>query len=182
MDLSGIISISGRPGLYRVIAQGKNNIIVESMIDKKRFPAYSTDRISALNDISIYTLEEDKPLIEIYTEILEKIGDTTAPSHKESITVLQDFLIDILPNYDDERVYPSDIKKLFQWYNLLWNAGVIKPEAKKPEAKTEKKTTVKKKVPANPAPAKKKKIPNKESSQKVVTKKIVSKKPVSKKK
>ena len=182
MDLSGIISISGRPGLYRVIAQGKNNIIVESMIDKKRFPAYSTDRISALNDISIYTLEEDKPLIEIYTEILAKIGNTSAPSHKESITVLQDFLVDILPNYDDERVYPSDIKKLFQWYNLLWNAGIIKPEEKESEIKKEKKTTVKKTVPTNTPPAKKKKIPNKESSQKVVTKKIVSKKPASKKK
>ena len=182
MDLSGIISMSGRPGLYRVIAQGKNNIIVESLTDKKRFPAYSTDRISALNDISIYTLEEDKPLKEIYTEILEKIGDTTAPSHKESLTVLQEFLVDILPNYDDERVYPSDIKKLFQWYNLLWNAGIIKPEEKKTEAKTEKKAAVKKKVPVNSPPAKKKTIPNKESSQKTITKKIVSKKPISKKK
>tara|TARA_B110000285_G_scaffold196224_1_gene227049 strand:- start:51 stop:599 length:549 start_codon:yes stop_codon:yes gene_type:complete len=182
MDLSGIISISGRPGLYRVIAQGKNNVIVESLTDKKRFPAYSTDRISALNDISIYTLEEDKPLQEIYTEILDKIGDSTAPSHKESLNVLQDFLVDILPNYDDERVYPSDIKKLFQWYNLLWNAGIIKPEEKKKEVETEKKATVKKAAPANKPPAKKKTIPNKETAQKVVSKKIVSKKPISKKK
>lgn len=182
MDLSGIISISGRPGLYRVIAQGKNNVIVESLIDKKRFPAYSTDRISALNDISIYTLEEDKPLQEIYSEILEKIGNTTAPSHKESLTVLQDFLVDILPNYDDERVYPSDIKKLFQWYNILFNAGILKQEEKKSEDKAEKKAPVKKKVTANKPPAKKKTIPKKETAQKAITKKIVSKKPVSKKK
>ena len=126
------------------------------MIDKKRFPAYSTDRISALNDISIYTLEEDKPLQEIYAEILEKIGNTTAPSHKESLTVLQDFLVDILPNYDDERVYPSDIKKLFQWYNILFNAGILKQEEKKSEDKAEKKAPAKKKVAANKPPAKKK--------------------------
>ena len=164
MDLSGIISISGRPGLFKVIAQGKNSIIVESLIDKKRFPAYSTDRISALDDISIYTLEEDKPLREIYSDILAKIGNTAAPSHKEDITVLQDFLSDILPNYDDERVYPSDIKKVFQWYNQLFKAGVIKQEEKKEEKKasapkkkasTTKKTATKK-APVKKTPAKKK--------------------------
>ena len=190
MDLSGIISISGRPGLYKVVAQGKNSIIVESLIDNKRFPAYSSDRISALEDISIYTLEEDKPLKDIYTDILSKIGNKAAPSHKEDISTLQEFLVDILPNYDDERVYPSDIKKLFQWYNLLFKAGLIKEEkvekketAKKPAAK---KTTAKKPAAKKPAakkpPAKKKTIPNKETSQKVVSKKIVSKKPISKKK
>ena len=148
MDLSGIISISGRPGLYKVIAQGKNNIIVESLTDKKRFPAYSTDRISALEDISIYTLEEDKPLKEIFTDFLAKLGNSAAPSHKEDITALQDFLSDILPNYDDERVYPSDIKKLFQWYNLLFKAGVIKEEKKEaPKAKAEKKAPAKKATP-----------------------------------
>ncbi len=149
MDLSGIISISGKPGLYKVIAQGKNSIIVESLLDKKRFPAYSSDRISALEDISIYTLEEDKPLKEIYADILAKIGNNPAPSHKEDITVLQDFLGDILPNYDDERVYPSDIKKLFQWYNLLFKAKVIKVEEKK-------ETTKKEKAEAKPKAAKKK--------------------------
>ena len=70
MDLSGIISISGRPGLYKVIAQGKNSIIVESLTEKKRFPAYATDRISALEDISIYTHDGDVPLTEIFTKIL----------------------------------------------------------------------------------------------------------------
>ncbi len=136
MDLSGIISISGRPGLFKVIAQGKNSIIVESLVDKKRFPAYSTDRISALEDISIYTHEDDKPLKEIFAEIHAKQGTAEAPSHKEDIAILQDFLSDILPNYDEERVYPSDIKKLFQWYNLLLKSGNLKPaEDKKPAAK-----------------------------------------------
>ena len=167
MDLSGIISISGRPGLFKVIAQGKNSIIVESLVDKKRFPAYSTDRISALDDISIYTLEADKPLREIYADILKKIGNNPAPSHKEDISVLQDFLSDILPNYDDERVYPSDIKKLFQWYNLLFKAGIIKEdkkEAVKKDAPKEKKAATKK------APAKKKPSAKKTPAKKKTTK------------
>ncbi|NRA10536.1 MAG: DUF5606 domain-containing protein [Crocinitomicaceae bacterium] len=128
MDLSGIISISGRPGLYKVVAQGKNSIIVQSLIDNKRFPAYSTDRISALEDISIYTVDDDKPLKDILTDIFAKQEGKAAPSHKEDISILQDFLSDILPDYDEERVYPSDIKKLFQWYNLLLSSGNLKPE------------------------------------------------------
>jgi hypothetical protein len=76
MDLSGIISISGKPGLFKVVAQAKNNIIVESLVDGKRVPAYSTDKISALEDISIYTYEEDKPLAEVYQAIYEKEIDS----------------------------------------------------------------------------------------------------------
>lgn len=127
MDLSGIISISGRPGLYKVIAQGKNNIIVESLTDKKRFPAYATDRISALEDISIYTYEGDKPLKEIYADIYAKQEGKEAPSHKEDITVLQAFVQEIIPDYDEERVYTSDIKKLIQWYNMLLKSGNLEP-------------------------------------------------------
>ena len=170
MDLSGIISISGRPGLFKVIAQGKNSIIVESLVDKKRFPAYSTDRISALEDISIYTHEGDKPLKEIFAEIHTKQGKAEAPSHKEDITVLQDFLSDILPNYDEERVYPSDIKKLFQWYNLLLKSGNLKPaEEPKPAAKEK---AVKKETKAKAE----------EAPEKTTEKKAASKKPAAKKK
>ncbi len=166
MDLSGIISISGRPGLYKVIAQGKNSIIVESLTDKKRFPAYSTDRISALEDISIYTLEEDKPLKAIYQDILAKVKNNAAPSHKEDISTLQEFLSDILPNYDEERVYPSDIKKLFQWYNLLFKAKVIQFEDKKETPKKEKevKPKTEKKAPAKKKASAKKKTQTKEKA------------------
>lgn len=164
MDLSGIISISGKAGLYRVIAQGKNSIIVEALDNNKRFPAYASDRISALEDISIYTYEDDKPLKEIFEGMMKKAEGKACPGHKEDMSVLQEFLLDVLPNYDEERVYPSDIKKLFQWYNLLHKAGVIKAEEKKPvkkesakEAKAEKgaekKTT--KKAPAKKAAPKK---------------------------
>ena len=159
MDLSGIISISGRPGLYKVIAQGKNSIIVESLIDNKRFPAYSTDRISALEDISIYTYDDDKPLKEIFDGLYKKVEGQEVPSHKEDISLLQEYLSDVLPDYDEERVYPSNIKKLFQWYNILFKAGVLKLEEEvKEEQPAEPEAVVEKaeKKPAKKAPAKKK--------------------------
>lgn len=172
MDLSGVISISGRPGLYKVVAQGKNSIIVQSLIDNKRFPAYSTDRISALEDISIYTIDGDKPLKDILSDIFKKEDGKAAPSHKESIATLVEYLADILPDYDEERVYPSDIKKLFQWYNLLLSSGNLKPEVVEEDAKASegestddqpeevateepKKAPAAKKAPAKKAPAKK---------------------------
>lgn len=136
MDLSGIISISGKPGLYRVVAKGKNSIIVEALMDNKRFPAYASDRISALEDISIYTYEEDKPLKEIFEGLYAKMEGNMVPSHKEDISVLQEALVDVLPNYDEERVYPSDIKKIFQWYNLLHQAGLLAAEPKTEEVET----------------------------------------------
>jgi hypothetical protein len=133
MDLSGIISISGRPGLYKVIAQGKNSIIVESLTDKKRFPAYATDRISALEDISIYTYDGDKPLKEIFADIYTKQDGKEGPSHKEDISVLQAYIQEIIPDYDEDRVYPSDIKKLLQWYNMLLKSGNLEPTEEEAE-------------------------------------------------
>lgn len=175
MDLSGIISISGRPGLYKVVAQGKNSIIVESLTDNKRFPAYATDRISALEDISIYTYEGDKPLKEIFTDIYAKEEGKEGPSHKEDSSVLQAYILEIIPDYDEERVYPSDIKKLLQWYNMLLRSGNLKPvEEEKPEKeekedKPKKKAAPKKKEAGEkkekkPA-AKKKAAPKKESKE-----------------
>lgn len=126
MNLSGIIAISGKSGLYKVVAQGKNNLIVELIGEKKRFPAYATDRISALEDISIYTYEDDIPLKEVYKSIFTKENGQAAPSHKAPIKELEAYLEEVLPNYDRERVYPSDIKKLYQWYNILQAAGELK--------------------------------------------------------
>lgn len=164
MNLTGIIAISGRPGLFKVLTQGKNSIIVESLLDKKRFPAYATDRVSALEDISIYTYEEDAPLKDILTAIYKKEDGKECPSHKEDLKVLQNYILEILPNYDQERVYPSDLKKLFQWYNLLLSTGnllleevveevvpekEVAPKAKK-ETPTEEKKPAAKKAPAKP--------------------------------
>lgn len=131
MNLKGIISISGKPGLYKVVAQGKNNVIVESLEDKKRFPAYSTDRISALEDISIYTYDEDVLLKEILSKIFEKEQGAGCIGHKEEKTKLESYLESILPNYDKERVYISDVKKIFQWYNLLHKSGKLNQEEEK---------------------------------------------------
>jgi hypothetical protein len=172
MNLTGIIAISGKPGLYKVLAQGKNNIIVESLEDKKRVPAYASDRISALDDISIYTYDEDKPLREIFTSIYEKESGKETISHKEDQNKLKAYLIEVLPNFDQERVYASDIKKIFQWYNLLHKAGAlildeeVKEDAATTEAPKAKKTAkaketdaaadeTKAKTPAKKAPAKK---------------------------
>jgi hypothetical protein len=156
MNLSGIIAISGRPGLYKVIAQGKNNVIVESLVDRKRFPAYSSDRISALEDISLYTYDEDKPLKEIFKSIYEKENGAEAISHKESDDKLIAYLKEVLPNYDQERVYVSDIKKVFQWFNLLHKAGELKL---KEEAPVEENNTEEvKEVTAKEPKAKKEKV------------------------
>ena len=125
MNLTGIIAISGRPGLFQVVAQGKNNLIVESLEDGKRFPAYSTDRISALEDISVYTYDEDASLGELFEAIFNKENGGEAPSHKADKLTLENYLLEILPNYDQERVYFSDLKKIFQWYNLLHKKGML---------------------------------------------------------
>jgi hypothetical protein len=165
MDLTGIIAISGKPGLFKVVAQGKNNIIVESLEERKRFPAYAADRISALDDISIYTYDDDKPLKEIYTAIFDKENGGATISHKEDLSKLQGYLLEVLPNYDQERVYPSDIKKLFQWYNLLHKAGELKleetaeetaPAAETTEAEAADKPKKEKAAPAKKALAAKK--------------------------
>ena len=163
MNLTGIIAISGRPGLFKVVAQGKNNIIVESLEERKRFPAYASDRISALDDISIYTYNEDKPLKEIYTTIFTKEKGGATISHKEDLKKQEAYLLEVLPDYDQERVYPSDIKKLFQWYNLLHKAGELKEDEKVQEApaaaeatETDKAEKPKKAADTKKAPAAKK--------------------------
>lgn len=163
MNLKGIISISGRPGLFKVVAQGKNNVIVESMIDKKRFPAYASEKISTLEDISIFTYDEDVKLTEILKSIYEKNEGKEGVSHKEDIKVLEKELKNHLPNYDQERVYPSDIRKVFQWYNLLQKADLLKPselesvvdeEKSIKEAKPKKEDSKKKTVTAAKSPSK----------------------------
>jgi len=159
MVLSGIISISGRPGLYKVVAQGKNNIIVESLEDKKRFPTYSTDRISALEDISIYTYGEDQALHEIFDSIFKKEDGKTCISHKESESNLAEYLESVLPEYDKERVYSSDVKKIFMWYNLLHKAGELKQEEKEEKTPAKKEDSTEETVADKPKKETKAKTP-----------------------
>lgn len=138
MDIKGIIAISGKPGLYKVAAQGRNNIIVESLDNGKKFPAFATDKISALEDICIYTYEEDVPLGDVYEKLAEKENYGASISHKESPDKLREHITSFLPDYDEDRVYDSDLKKLYQWYNILVDKGFIsKKAADKAKAKSE---------------------------------------------
>ncbi len=121
MSLEKIISVAGKPGLYEIIAQSKGGIIVESFIDKKRFPISAMHDVSVLDNIAIYTFEKEVPLKFVLKTISEKEEGKECISHKESTKKLVAYFSEILPNYDDERVYPSNIKKVFQWYNLLVN-------------------------------------------------------------
>lgn len=130
MNLKGLIAISGKPGLYKVAAQGRNNIIVESLDSGKKFPAFATDKISALEDISIYTYDADVPLLDVYTKLAEKVDYGKAINHKESSDALRTELAGFLPDFDESRVYESDIRKLFQWYNILVEKGYVTREAK----------------------------------------------------
>ena len=125
MDISGIISIAGKPGLYKIIAQSKKGLIVESMIDGKRIPAHITNKISSLEDISVYTYEEDMPLKEVLGKLHAHTNGQPAINPKSDPQELHDFMEAVMPEYDEERVYPSDLKKLFAWYNTLLEKGML---------------------------------------------------------
>lgn len=133
MNIKEILAVSGKPGLYKMLSQGKNSIIVEGLDDKKRFPVYGAHQISALEEISIYTETEDKPLKEIFQNIFNILEGKEAPTHKSSANILEKFFADVLPDYDRDRVYISDIKKVVQWYNILLNAGIISAEEENAE-------------------------------------------------
>ncbi len=126
MDLSGIISIGGMPGLYKVVAQSKNGVIVESVADKKRFPAFATHKISALEDISMFTTGDDKPISEIMKAIYDKENGGKCPDNKVDDKAVLAYFTEILPDYDKERVYVSNMRKLFSWYNILQETGNLK--------------------------------------------------------
>ena len=124
MEFSKIISVAGKPGLFQVISQSKNAIIVQGLNDNKRVAINATQNVSLLENIAIYTYEEDLPLLEVFKAMSEKTNGEKAISHKESGAKLTSFFAEVLPNYDDERVYTSNIKKVIQWYNLLVDAGM----------------------------------------------------------
>ena len=119
MTLDKIVAISGKPGLYEIISHAKSGIIVQSLDDKKRFPVTAVQNVSVLNDIAIYTYEEEVPLRQVFINIASKEAQKQTISHKESNKVLLDFMSEVLPNFDEERVYASNVKKIIQWYNIL---------------------------------------------------------------
>jgi hypothetical protein len=124
--LKGILAVSGQGGLFKMVSQAKNSIIVESLLDGKRMPAYATSRISALEDISIFTEESDVKLIDVFKNIFEKEEGAQTISHKVSANELKKYFAEVLPEYDRDRVYVSDIKKVIMWYNLLQDKDIFK--------------------------------------------------------
>jgi hypothetical protein len=126
MDLSGIISVSGMPGLYKVVGQMKNGVIAESLADKKRVPIHSHQQISSLEDISMYTTGDNKPVSEIMQAIYDKEKGGKCVDHKADEKEIVKYFETILPDYDKERVYASNMRKLFNWYNLLHETGNLK--------------------------------------------------------
>lgn len=124
--LKTILSISGKPGLYKLVSQGKNMLIVESLSDKKRFPAYGNEKIISLGDIAMYTDSDDVPLKDVLQAMkVKENGAVVAIDPKKATTEeLRDYLESVLPNFDRDRVHSSDIKKLIAWYNLLVSYGM----------------------------------------------------------
>ena len=125
MDLSKIMTISGKSGLFQVVSQLKNAVLVESLIDKKRFPAFSHDRISTLEEISIFTYKEDILLKDVLKNIFEKEQGKPAPDAKSDDKTLKAYFLEILPDYDQDRVYVSDIRKVLSWYNQLLEHNLL---------------------------------------------------------
>lgn len=121
-----ILSISGKPGLYRLVSQGRGNLIVETIdANKKRFPVGVRDRVTSLNDVSMYTDEADVPLMEVFESIRTKESGAAVDMDlkKAKAEELTGFMAAVLPNYDRDRVHLTDMKKLIQWYNILVNNG-----------------------------------------------------------
>jgi hypothetical protein len=120
MSLEKILAISGKPGLYEIVTQTRTGAVVESLLDKKRLTVGAHSNISILSEIAIYTLTEEVPLKDVLRKVKDKEnGRPTSISHKEGKDVLEEYFFEVLPDYDEDRVYASDIKKVVQWYNLL---------------------------------------------------------------
>lgn len=129
MQLERIISISGKPGLFKLISQLRNGFIIEDVTTQKKVSIPNSSQVSLLDNISIFTTETEVPLFEVFENIAKKEDYKATISHKSSAEELRSFMEEVLPKYDTERVYESDIKKLAQWYNILQKAGYITPNS-----------------------------------------------------
>ena len=165
MKITDILAVAGKPGLYQVLASGSASIVVESMLDGKRSSVPGTARVSNLADITMYTHDDDVPLLDILNRMHDAQKGADGPSHKDAAQTIRDFVDGIVPELDHDRVYQSDLKKLVQWYNLLVRKGAFPLEA--PEQAEE--------APAEEAPKKEAK------AEKKPAKKAAAKKPAAKK-
>lgn len=190
MTLDKILAIGGKPGLYKLVTQTRGGFVAESLLDKRRTTVGLRSNVSVLSEIAIYTLDEELPLRAVFQKIQEQEeGGKTSVGHKDDKLKLEEYFFGILPNYDEERVYASDIKKVVQWYNILHDNGITdfseekaeesdgnskekKPQEKKPKEKglLEKKSSDKKPVE------------KKSANPKTSGKKVTQKNPAAKKK
>ena len=133
MNVEKILAISGKPGLYLLQIQTRSGFVAESLLDGKKITVSLRSNVSLLSEISMYTYEEEKPLAEIMRAIAVKENEGPAISHKEDNAKLVAYFKEIVPNYDEDRVYASDIKKVFNWYNVLQAKGMVSKEEPKIE-------------------------------------------------
>ncbi len=124
MSLEKVLSIAGKPGLYKLTTQTRSGFLAESLVDGKKISVSGRHNVSLLSEIAIYTLTKELPLREVFLKISEKEGGKEAINHKVSKDELEEYFFSVLPDYDEDRVYPSDIKKVVQWYNLLTKNGI----------------------------------------------------------
>ncbi|MFW5892086.1 MAG: DUF5606 domain-containing protein [Bacteroidota bacterium] len=143
MDLSKILAISGKSGLFKIVSQSKGAIIVESLKEKKKFPVFATHRSSVLEEISVFTNDEDVPLKNVLWKIYQKEnGSKVSINIKSQGSVLLDYFEEVLPDFDKDRVYPSDIKKILGWYNILLENDLIsEPKDKQDDKEDEEEST-----------------------------------------
>jgi hypothetical protein len=162
MNLEKILAISGKPGLYVLKVQTRTGFVAESLTDGKKITVNLKSNVSLLSEISIYTYEGEKPLTEVMGRIAVKENKGEAISHKEDNAKLAAYFKEILPEYDEERVYPSDIKKIVNWYNMLQAKGLVTDEASAPDATLTTEEVTVEETPVKKAPAKKAKAKKEE--------------------
>ena len=155
MKITDILAVAGKPGLYQVLASGSASIVVESMVDGKRSSVPGTARVSNLADITMYTQDDDVPLLDILNRMHDTQKGAEGPSHKDAAQTIRDFVDGIVPELDHDRVYQSDLKKLVQWYNLLVSKGAFPLEAPEKPEEAPAEETPKKEAKAEKKPAKK---------------------------
>lgn len=136
MSLEKILSISGKPGLYQLKTQTRSGLLAESIVDGKKISVSARQNVSLLSEIAIYTLTEELPLSEVFSKISKKENGGEAISHKSSKDELEEYFFEVLPEYDEDRVYAGDIKKVILWYNLLTKNGITDFSDKSTEEET----------------------------------------------
>lgn len=128
MNLEKILAIAGKPGLYELKIQTRTGFVAESFIDGKKITVGLRSNVSLLSEISVYTSTEEKPLADVLRNIAIKENEGPAMSHKEDNLKLVSYFLEVLPDYDQDRVYASDIKKIINWYNILQSKGLVSKE------------------------------------------------------